>query len=594
MTFLHPWVLLLIIGVLALWILFIVKGQKKISHIFSEEVYAKLVRNSKALSYEARLALFVLAMIFMIIALAQPVIEKEKVKVTQRTIDIVAALDISVSMEARDLFPNRLAWAKKKLLDFIAKSEGLRVGVMAFASYAYVVTPMTEDKEVARYLVENLDTDSMTEKGTNLMQLLDAAQAQLKDKAHHYVILFTDGGDNKSYKKEIAYAKEHDMTLFVLGVGTRKGAPVIKKDGTFIKRNGEIVLTRLNEAIKDLALQTGGVYIHSLAGEADIEAMIKEIKSIAQEEELSSKELRRYVELFAYFLVAAAVMLLYAFSSVPHKKSAALLALIFCAPMDMRAGLLDFQNISEAKEFYQNGAYQKSEKAWKTLEATDEVRYNQANALYKQKKFKEAAKLYESIKKPSLQHRALHNLGNSYAKSKAYKKAIEAYERALKLKKDQETKENLEAVKKLFKKQKEQKNQQQNNKKQKDKQNQEKSNQKNQKKNQKSKNNQQNQQNQQKKSQNKSQNQSQKKKPNKPKKQKNQAAKKDKKEQSAKKEKAPKPSQKAQTTQTKLSQKELSDKEEKKLMRLLRQEKGSTYRYTITSPYQKEKNETPW
>ena len=83
----------------------------------------------------------------MFIALAQPVMEKDKIKINQKAIDVIVAMDISRSMEAKDLFPSRLEWSKKKLLHFIDLTKVIRIGVMAFAQSAYVVTPITEDKD---------------------------------------------------------------------------------------------------------------------------------------------------------------------------------------------------------------------------------------------------------------------------------------------------------------------------------------------------------------------------------------------------------------------------------------------------------------
>lgn len=594
MIFLHETFLWLSLLPIIFATMLSMSSKKTRQAIFSQEIYEKLTQKGKTLSHGFRLTLFTLALVMMFIALAQPVIEKEKIKINQKAIDVIVAMDISRSMEAKDLYPSRLEWAKKKLLHFIDRTQMVRIGVMAFAQSAYVVTPITEDKDVANYLVDNLDTSSITENGTNLLQLLDTSNEQLKDSMHKYILLITDGGDNKDFEEEIAFAKENHLTLFILGVGTQKGAPIEDKYGKFLKKEGKIILTQLNTKIKDLALQTGGVYIQSIASDEDISTMLKEIKKIAEAKTIASKEIRSFVEFFSYFLIAALLLLFFAFHSLPRKGLSALVLLFALAhPNESQAGLTDFQVIKEASTAYEKSDFNVSKKAFESLakeSPSPETTYNLANTLYKQKKYKEAIEKYKSIPKSSdFKHKALHNLGNAYAYSKKLPEAIKAYEDALKIEEDKETKENLEAVKKMQEKQKKKK--QNKNKKDNNKQNRDGKDKKDKKKEkQENKDKDKDKDKKEQKSSKKEQERKQKEKEKAKQEKQKQENNRDKKSEKDKKEAA-----KQQKLEAKPSQKDLTDKEEKKLLQQLQMQKGQTFRYKIPSKFQKENhNDQPW
>ncbi len=594
MSFLVPeflW-LALLVAVVAILILF--QQAKDLKSVFSKEVYEKLKENDSGLSSSWRIVLLVLAMFMMIFALARPVSDEQIIKINETAIDIIAALDISRSMEAEDLYPNRLLWGKKKLLDLIKKGDDFRLGVMAFAANAYVVSPITSDEEVAHYLVENLDSTSISEKGTDILQVVDAASKQLKDRIHKYLLLITDGGDDEAYDEAIERAKEEGIVVFVLATATEKGAPIKEAEGGFVKKEGQIILTRLNEKIKTIALQTGGAYIQSSASSADIDALIKEIKSIATNETIDSSEIKKYDELFIYFLAAALVILLFAFASVPKKQIAALFVLFFAfIPLETKAGLLDFITLDQAQEAYEAQDYNESTQRYQSLlddEKRDALNYNLANSLYKQKRFEEAISGYEAISKTSeLRQKSLHNLGNSYAFSKKFDKAKEAYEAALALGEDQQTRENLEEILRHMKK--DDQNKQPDKKDGQDKQSDEnKPQDKDEDPKEKKDGNKKGQSKQEQKQQQSAKEQEAAK----------EAAKDHKKEQEKQAQSKQKPDQEApkesekveQTAQA--SQKDITDKEEYKLLDRLDQQKGQTYRYHIPSEYKKDQHDKPW
>ena len=291
----------------------------------------------------------------------------------------------------------------------------------------------------------------------------------------------SDGGDKKDFSREIAYAKEHNITVFVLAIGTKKGAPIKLPNGEFIKQNGSIIITKLNENIAALATKTGGVYIEGINSNKDVKTMLREIEAKAKKKEMKSEEIEKYIPLFYYPVGLALLLLLIATSSMSKREKVNVPALfllvlvLFNAPA-AKAGVLDFLELKDAQEAYKQQNYEKSAQyfdAYAKKSNKGAAYYNAGNALYKQKRYKEALKNYEKATFADKGERAKNfaNMGNAHAKigsEEELKAAIKSYEESLKLQEDKEVRENLEAVKKALEK-KQQKKQQQQNKNQKNK-----------------------------------------------------------------------------------------------------------------------------
>jgi Ca-activated chloride channel family protein len=435
------------------------------AHFFSKEVMNKLRVSANTMTLRARNALFFLVGFFIIIALGQPVIDDGVVEVKAKSADIMIALDISDSMLAEDVYPNRLELAKQKAIILLKNALNERIGVMAFAKNSYLVSPLSFDTSAVSFLLTQLDTTSITQKGTNFLSILDVFSKSSKNKGEKYLLILSDGGDAKDFSDEIAFAKKNKIVVFILGVGTKKGAPIKLKDGNFIKHHGEILVSKLNENIANLATKTGGVYIKNTTSSSDIDTMLKEIKSISKAKELKSEEIHKYIPLFYYPIAMALIILLIATSSMSKRvkmqlPSVFLLFTLMFASTDAKADILDFIDIKEAKEAYEKQDYKKSANLYNNYAEQSkkgEGYFNAGNSFYKQKKYKEAIEAYEkaTFDEASLRAKNFSNMGNAYAKAKELQKAVEMYKKSLKIQEDKETRENLEMVKELLKKQKE-------------------------------------------------------------------------------------------------------------------------------------------
>lgn len=472
MIFLNPEFLYLLIPLVLLFV-YILRKKHTDESFFSDEMMAKLRVNSSGLSMRIRNMLFFIVGILMIVALAQPVINDGSITIKAKSADIMVALDISDSMLAEDVYPNRLRYAKQKALSLLKYAPNERIGVVAFAKESYLVSPLSFDHDAVSFLLRQLDTTYITQKGTDILSILDVVGKSKDENSKKYLLILSDGGDKKDFSKEIQKAKDNSIVVFVLGIGTKKGAPIKLKDGSFIKQHGDIIVSKLNEDISTLATKTGGVYIQSTKSDKDVKTMLKEIEAHSEQKELKTQEIQKNRPLFYYPLALATLLLLMATSSLKTKKVASAIVAVFALGFfssDSKAGMLDFMELSEAKEAYENKEYEKSAELYgkyakDSLDAS--AYYNKANALYKQKKYKEALETYSKadFKDKDMNAKRLANMGNAYAKMakpEALQKAVEAYEKSLKIKEDKDTRENLEEVKKHLKKNNQKKNNQQN------------------------------------------------------------------------------------------------------------------------------------
>ena len=458
MSFLNPEAIYyMLIPLIALFVLLLTQKETQES-FFTPEIMDRLKVSVNTLTLRDRNIFFFIIGILIILALAKPVINDGKIMVKAKSSDIMIALDISDSMLAEDVYPNRLDLAKQKALIFLKKAINERIGILAFAKESYLVSPLSFDTDAVSFLLTQLDTTSITQKGTDFLSVLEVFASSSQSKNKKYLLLLSDGGDSKDFTQEISFAKENNIVVFILGIGTTKGAPVKLKDGTFIKQNSKVLVTKLNEDIVSLATSTGGVYIKNVTSSSDVDAMFKEIKQIAKSKELKSEEITKHIHLFYYPVGLALFLLLIAISSFSKKlqSNIFIFILVFGVPK-INAGILDFIKLDEAKEAYEAGNYEKSAKLYGSYakeSKKSESFFNEANSLYKQKKYKEALSSYKNaiFKDETLNAKKLSNMGNTYAKSKDLKNAIKSYEESLKIKEDKETRENLEAVKKLMKK----------------------------------------------------------------------------------------------------------------------------------------------
>ncbi len=318
MDFLYPYLLILIPFLVPLWILSR-RSEDEMRRHFKPELYEKMVAKGGGLSRSSRKALIFVAIAFGILALSRPGIGKGEIKVKQSTIDLIVAFDISRSMFSNDVYPNRLELSKRKFYDFLNEMKEARIGVIGFSSRAFLVAPPTRDYASLKYLVEHMGFDYVTLKGTDMMAPLEVTQNLLKTKKEKGLLIFTDGGDRKDFSREIAFAKKHGIKVFVYAVATKKGGIMKFDKGIVRDSRGNVVITRLNPSIRELAEKTGGIYMPFSLRSSDMKMLAASIRNRLKSNESKERTIQERDELFYYPLLVAIVLFLMANSSLPKR-----------------------------------------------------------------------------------------------------------------------------------------------------------------------------------------------------------------------------------------------------------------------------------
>jgi Ca-activated chloride channel family protein len=243
------------------------------------------------------------------IALANPQWGTKKKKIKTQSSDIFIALDISQSMMAEDISPNRLERSKKFISELIEKLRGDRIGIILFAGEAYLQMPLSTDYSAAQLFVKAANTDLASTQGTAIKEAIDLAErAQQNEEQHHKsLVIITDGEDHDSEALAKAEATlEKGMTIHTIGVGTVQGSfiPAMNNGREEYKRdqNGELVRSALNEnLLMGLAKKGGGIYNPINSGMSAINQLLDHFERM-QKIEVEQRSYTDFESYYQYFL----------------------------------------------------------------------------------------------------------------------------------------------------------------------------------------------------------------------------------------------------------------------------------------------------
>ena len=244
------------------------------------------------------------------IALVNPKIGTKLETVKRQGVDIVFAVDVSKSMLAEDVAPNRLEKSKQLVTQIINNLGSDRVGIIAYAGKAFPQLPITTDYASAKMFLNNMNTDMLSSQGTAINEAIKLAKTYFDDEeqTNRVLIIISDGEDHSDVASSIAEeASEEGIRIYTIGVGDVKGGRIpIKRNGVLLNykkdNQGETVITKLNEeTLKDIAEEANGAYING-NNTADVIKEIKDILNKMDKTEFEAKEFADYKDQFQWFL----------------------------------------------------------------------------------------------------------------------------------------------------------------------------------------------------------------------------------------------------------------------------------------------------
>jgi Ca-activated chloride channel family protein len=265
-----------------------------------------------------KVCLFFLALFFLILALMRPQWGTKLEIVKRRGLDVMLAVDTSLSMRSEDIKPNRLENAKREISDFLSRLTGDRVGLIAFAGKAFVQCPLTLDYGAVRIFLDVLSTDLIPEPGTAIAEAIRLARKSFdpRERKFKVLIIITDGEDHEGDPiEEAKEARKEGIVIYTIGIGSPEGVPIpiyddkgrvsdYKKD-----QDGKVVLSALNEkALREIALAGEGKYYHAFAGEDELEQIHEELSKM-DKKDLESKLFSQREDRYQVFLFISLIAL---------------------------------------------------------------------------------------------------------------------------------------------------------------------------------------------------------------------------------------------------------------------------------------------
>jgi len=311
------WVLPVIAG---LFIYASYKRRSAINAFVNAGIIDKLKITASSIRRRWKAVLIIMAIAFTIFALTRPGWNPVSRVVHRRGRDVVFLLDVSKSMLAEDLAPNRLERAKLAIRDCVETLRGDRVALVAFAGTSSVKCPLTLDYGFFRMMLDQVGTDSVTRGGTIIGDAVRRTIAEVfddQDKMFKDIILITDGEDHESFPVEAAKkAGEEGIRILAIGLGDEKEGqrvPITDENGnkTFITYKGSEIWSQLNsKTLYEMATATpGGRYLNVATGDFDLGRIYSELVATAKKKELESETMKSYEEKFQIFLGIAFLLL---------------------------------------------------------------------------------------------------------------------------------------------------------------------------------------------------------------------------------------------------------------------------------------------
>jgi len=487
------WLLVTILVFAAAYIVYTRRKRRQLASFGDPELMKQLMPNASKTRPAIKFSITLLALTFLIFAAARPQFGQSERTEKRQGIEAIIALDISNSMLAEDVAPNRLDRAKQMLSKLMDNMVDDKVGLVVFAGDAFVQLPITCDYVSAKMFLNSIKPDLIKTQGTAIGQALSTSIRCFGEQsdASRAIILITDGENHEDDAKAVAQrAKEMGIHVLVVGIGKPEGSPIpVPGTNNFMKdRQGNVVVSKLNEDMcREIAQAGGGIYVRCDNTNTATKAIQKELDKLGTQE-IETQVYTDYNEQFQSFALIALLLLVVEFFIFNRKNKMISRLDIFgetsrrhvVTMMILLVSLSSFAQREAADVRHGNRDYKKQDYTAaevdyrRGLEANKnsyEAHYNLGDALFKQDKypdaqaeFETAAKMLDKKEDKERYAKVMHNIGNCNFAQQQYDKAVAAYQESLRANpKDNDTRYNLVKAMEMLQQQQQQQNQQQQN-----------------------------------------------------------------------------------------------------------------------------------
>ena len=459
--------------------------KKRLLKFGDRELVRQLMPDVSRFRPLVKFCLLLTALALLIVMIARPQFGT-KINHEKRTgIETIIALDVSNSMLAEDVAPSRLDRSKMMVENLVDNFTNDKIGLIVFAGDAFIQLPITSDYVSAKMFLSNISPSMISIQGTDIAKAISMASHSFtqQEGVGKAIIVITDGEDHEGGALEAAKeAKDKGMRVYILGVGSTKGAPIPTGNGDYMKDNtGQTVMTGLNEQMcREIAQAGGGAYIHVENNSNAQDQLDQELNKLAKKE-IESTVYSDYDEQFQAVGIIVLLLLIIEIcildiknpmlkniSLFKRKQKVVTLLLTLVVSTTIQAQT-DRLLVRQGNKQFRAGNYAEAEVSYrKAVEKNPQnaqALYNLGNALLGQRKDSAAVSQFEQAAKletnPIRKSQAFHNIGVVCQGQKQFAQAIEAYKESLRNNPaDDETRYNLELCKRQQKQQQDQQNQQ--------------------------------------------------------------------------------------------------------------------------------------
>ncbi len=445
------WLLLLIPALAAVYFYALNKKKKTFKKMGDAALVKELTSSYNTSSFSKKFALLIIAMLLILLSIANLRSDKGSQQVNRNGIDVMIALDVSKSMLAQDIKPNRLDRSKQLLNKLMDRLSNDRIGLVVFAGKSYLQMPLTGDHSAAKMYLSAATPETVPTQGTVIGDALKMCYASFnaKEKKYKAVVLISDGEDHDENAVKIAgQMAQEGVVINTVGIGSPEGAPIMDETTNELKKDneGNTVITKLNEQeLMEVAKSGNGSYQLFTSTDAAVSALYDGLSTL-DKRNVKDDSLINYKSLFQYLLAAALLFLIIELlisevrKIAPRKlKTAAATLVLLCFVINASAQS-DNVTIKKGNDEYKKGQYETAAKSYDEAakkNANDPTaQYNLGNALYKSKNAGGAVDAYDKAEKvmvkPAEKSNALYNKGVVLQKDKKLENCIQVYKESLK------------------------------------------------------------------------------------------------------------------------------------------------------------------